>query len=329
MAGVADAPLALACLGDQLVDDLAADLGRALEATGAEVTGGQAARLVHHVDEDSGAVGGKGLAGHGVGPQRLGEGLGPVVEKRRILGAQRAGPRIVHHDGLEALGAHDGAQAATARVPARPVLHVVDGDARHGHLHLARRADAHDSHLVAVALPQQLVRLVHSLADQVSGGDELGAVFVYLEHGPLAWLGLALHHDGLDAQVRQLVRGKAAGVGLLDAAGQRALAAHREAARRGRTGARYDARRDDQLVVRPQGMAIRRDLLRHDGGGEAAASQVLPAPRDRLESSLPRSHVHPQYGTHCTTSFCDARPLAPSRRHTRTTTPFQSIFHQI
>ena len=64
-----------------------------------------------------------------------------------------------------------------------------------------------------------------------------------------SYYGLVFEDDGEDVHLGQLVAEEAAGVGLLDAAGQRGLGAHGHAAGVGGGGAAQQAGGDDELVL--------------------------------------------------------------------------------
>jgi hypothetical protein len=87
-------------------------------------------------------------------------------------------------------------------------------------------------------------------------------------------LGLALQDDGRIAQPGQHLGPLAAGVGFLDAAGQRALAAHRDASRHGGGAAAEQPGGDDQLVVGPEGVAGGRHFLGDDCRGHGATAKT-------------------------------------------------------
>ena len=85
-----------------------------------------------------------------------------------------------------------------------------------------------------------------------------------------------------------------AGVGLLDAAGQRRLAADGDAGAGGGAGAGDDARGEDQLVVGAQGMDHGIDFVGHHGGGQPPAPHLGVLLRYFLVLDCPRCHVHAQ-----------------------------------
>ena len=116
-----DAPRMAALLGlaapglDQLGHALAADVLGKLEAAAPEILGGQRPGLVDDVDQDRGAERRQGLAAHRVVQEVLGPEPGGGLE---FLGVGQGHGRralVIHHQGLELLGAHQGPQAAPAR----------------------------------------------------------------------------------------------------------------------------------------------------------------------------------------------------------------------
>ena len=85
---------------------------------------------------------------------------------------------------------------------------------------------------------------------------------------------LAFNDDGGVVQTGHVLAAGAPGVGFLDAAGERALAAHGNAARgTGRGGAEH-ARREDQLVFGTQGMPGGGHFPADDRGGQGAAREA-------------------------------------------------------
>ena len=139
------------------------------------------------------------------------------------------------------------------------------------------RADGHVGHLVAVLLAQLLDQRVVVQQLQAVVDDDLDAVLVDEDLVEVVACRLSLQDDGGVAEPGQHLGGLAAGVGLLDGAGQRALAADRQPAGHGAGGAAQHAGGDDQLVLRPQRMGERVNLRGDDDGGHrpAAESGVL------------------------------------------------------
>jgi len=125
---------------------------------------------------------------------------------------------------------------------------------------------------------------LHAVVDR-----ELDPVLVDQELVPVVALRLALDDDGRIAEPRQRLGGLAACVGLLDRAGERALAAHREAAARGGARPGEETRGDHQLVRGAEWMTQRVNFLGHDHGGHAAAAEARECP-DRLGCHLRAGH---------------------------------------
>ena len=143
---------------------------------------------------------------------------------------------VVEDDHLDPFGAHDGADAAAAGVPGRALFHVGEGNGGGRQLHLSGRADGDEGDFFPVFL--------FHLVDQVIVGQQLQAVIgrnlnpVLVDEDPVEGVVLRfpLQDDGRIAQAGQDLEGLAAGIGLLDAAGQGAFAAHRDPAGHGRGG---------------------------------------------------------------------------------------------
>ena len=226
-------------------------------------------------------------------------------------------PAAVDDDGLELLGPHDGAEAA-----ARRGAHVVVGGGdQHGggaRAHLAGRAAADERHLVAVLGPQLVDGGEGAEAGELRRRHQRAAVLGDDEHGEL--VGLPGHLDAAQAQVGQVTGGGAAGVGLFDAAGERALAADREPAAVGDDRAGEDAGREHEHVARAQRVRPGVDLVAHDGRGQPVAAQSLEVVPQRLPGDRSLRKVDVQEVCHLSlTSFPGegalalARPPAPRR----------------
>ncbi len=211
-------------------DGLASDLGCALKAPAGEVAGGQSPGLVHDVDQHRCTVGVEGALGLGdvVAAQGVVQFLTALGEQLLVGDGDAGATLVIDHDGLEALGAHQRPQPTPAGVAGGPILQVIEAHASHGHFHLAGRADAAHAHF-AVFLDQGVGGVVGPFASQVVGRHQASAVLVNLQQVPLAVLGLAFDHDGLDAQPGQHGAELGAGVGFLDGAGEGGFAADRDA----------------------------------------------------------------------------------------------------
>ena len=119
-----------AALERDLTLALAARRLGAFERAFREVAGGQAARLGQDVGEHVRAVGGQALAGDRVLLERRREPLHRGVERLLVGVLLVAQPLVGDDDGLEALAAHDRAQATAAGEAVRVALHVGHGDTR-------------------------------------------------------------------------------------------------------------------------------------------------------------------------------------------------------
>ena len=289
-AGVA-VVLGLAAAGDDgVVHGLAGDGLVALELAGGEVAGGQAAGLVDDVDEHVGAVLGQGLADRVV-HQGLGKGAVGGLEGLGLGDLDLLVGRL-DGDELDPLGAHDRAQAATA-AGTHVVVRILDRDVGGKHLHLAGRADADHADLVVDALVELLDDGKVAQADHFALFLDGHAVLADLQAVPLGGVGrLALDDQGLDAQAGEHLRRRAAGVGLLDGAGERALGPAGKTAGVGRRGAGEQARGEDELVALAQRVAGWLDLGSDDGGGQAAAAQSHPGLGHVLDPGAQIRHVH-------------------------------------
>jgi len=281
---------------------LAADLGAAVEPAPHEVLRRVGAGLVDDVGEHVGAVGRQALAGDGVLAQAGDPVLVGFLELVRLLGAADRAAGVVHHDHLDPLGTHDGADPAAAGVPGGTELHVGEGDGGAGELHFTGLPDRNAADLVAVCGLHLFCNRVVAEHLQAVVGFDVDLVLADAELVESAVLGLALQHDGGNAEAAEHLRGHSARVGFLDAAGERAFAAHRNPAGHRRCGPAEKPRRDDELVVLAQRMAERRDLLGDDGRGQGTPAQTGIA-SDRLRFDLGAAgcaHVDPQNFVHGT-----------------------------
>ena len=220
---------------------------------------------------------------------------------------------VVDHDGLEVLRAHDGAQAA-AGGGAQAV--IGGGDDDRGRLAA-----------ISPAGPLQMTATLSPYCPQ-SGrwcrrcpGPRARAPVEVPPPAVTTWttlVGLPGHLDGADAQLGQLARGRPAGVGLLDAAGQRALGPHRQTPAVGHDGPGQDARRDDQDVAGSQrvglGIDFRRRWPRSVPGRRAARCRHPADPRStvpRVRSTLRRSVTVAHFLSRGRSVSPSLRPPAP------------------
>ena len=162
----------------------------------------------------------QGLAAHRVVQEVLGPEPGGGFE---FLGVGQGHGRralVIHHQGLELLGAHQGPQAAPARGAARPAVGVGEMDGGAGEALFPGLADAHDPDTPAEALPQAGHGVVVPEAGEVVGRQKLHPVLGDFDERIGIVDGMALHHHGLDAQPGQLDGDEPPGIAFLDAAGK-------------------------------------------------------------------------------------------------------------
>jgi hypothetical protein len=127
--------------------------------------------------------------------------------------------------------------------------------------HFPGRADGNNGNFFPVSLPANGGHLVGALAGQVAGVEKFRPGGSDFNTVPAASLRLAFQNHRLYAKACQFLGGYSAGVGLLDAAGERALAAYRKPARGGCVGSRKQAGRNCKLVKRAKGVAGRRYFI--------------------------------------------------------------------
>ena len=274
---------------DRVVHGLAGDLLVAFKLAQGEVPGRQAAGLVDDIDEDVGAVLAEGLA-----DRMIDEGLGedPV----RLLEFFRIGDRhlaVLRIDGdeFDLLRAHDRAKTATA-AGAQAAVRVLAGDVGGGHPHLTGRADGDHAQFAGQTVVEGLDDREVAFADQLLFFVDGDALRGDHQAVPGIALGLAFEDQGLAAAAGEKLGRCAAGIGLLDGAGQRTLAADRDTAGVGGDGAGEQAGGEDQFVFRPEGVAGRFDLRRHDGGCQAAAAVSGPGSGDLFHRGGEVGHIH-------------------------------------
>ena len=198
------------------------------------------------------------LTGHAVAPESL------VEDRRRGLEARLVGGRPGHRSGLvederlDLLGAHHGADTAATHVASRAQLAVAGGDRCGGQHHLAGLADEHERDLVAIRRTELVDARVRAETLEAVVDLEGDPVLVDEDRPEVSARGLALDHDRRVAEPGDRLARLAAGVGFLDAARERALAADRDAPARGCRGPGEHARREDQLVGRVAGGRVGR-----------------------------------------------------------------------
>src|ERR1700730_830929 len=157
---------------------------------------------------------------------------------------------------------------------------VAERDARDEPLVLAHRAAERDRDLLAVPGVQHPLGLEVALAEVGPGVVELdGAVLLEVDHHPVR--GSVEQGEARDVLLAEPVAEAAAPVGLLDPAGQRALAAHAGWVGVGEARAREGPRREDERVGRGERVDSSRTQLEQGLGDEVAAGL-----HDRLAGEL-------------------------------------------
>ena len=212
------------CLG------LAAQIVGAGELSVFEVVARVAARLVEYVGQDVGAVGRQAFAGDRVFAQPFDELAVGITICIRVFGRTHLHAGIVEDDRLDPLGAHDRADAAAPAVTGRTQFRVGAGDGGRQQLALPGRTDGHVGHLVAVFRAQLLYQRVVVQQLEAVVDDDLDSILVDKDLVEVVTFRLPFQDDGGVAEPGQHLGGLAAGVGLLDGAGQRAFAADRQPA---------------------------------------------------------------------------------------------------
>ena len=190
-----------------------------------------------------------------------------------LLGAVLVGRRrrlaAAHHDRLEVLAAHDGAEPAAA-VEVLQLVH--DG----GEAYAALAGDPalqHADALVTQLGLQPVLDLARELAPVGTGVAKLDAVVLDPEIGRR--VGLAVHDDAVPAGCPQLRPPPAAGLGLAVAAGQRRLGRRGVAVSAGERQTVDHARHEDEDVVGAEGVDAGLELAQQDVRGHGAAAEIL------------------------------------------------------
>lgn len=264
---------------------------RVLEAAFAVVAGGHGPHFVDHVHEDRRAEFREHLAGQRVGAQGLDVGPARLAETPRVRegGLVRA---FEQNDRLEAARAHDRAEPAARGGPGRVALAVRD-------LHRGIEvppfpggADADDGRLAAVAGAQPFAGGVGAESREFGGVFERRAVRADHE-GPEA-LGASGHDHAAQPEPRQREPGGASGVGLLDRARERALAAHGEPPRARGRRARQQAVAQDQPVFRSFRVGGGVHFVQQQARDQPSPPERAQARSERDEREFSRIHIRPE-----------------------------------
>jgi hypothetical protein len=218
--------------------------------------GGVAAGFVDHIGEHVGAEGGQPFAGDRVTAQSLGKGLVGGLEFFGVGGCPHFHAVVIQDDGLDAFGSHDGAHATASGMAGGTLFHIREGDGCGGHLHLTGLADGDAGHFLAILGGELFHGGVVAQSLEIFGGFQFDAVFVDDNLVKAVVRCFPFEDDGCIAQPAHHLGPLAAGVGLLDAAGERAFAAHADPAGNGRGRTAEQARCDDQFIGVPQGWQV-------------------------------------------------------------------------
>ena len=175
---------------------------------------------------------------------------------------------------------------------AQPAVGVLDGDVGGEHLHLAGRADGEKAGLFAEPLLQGLHHGEVPLADEFALLGDGNAVLVHVQGIPAVFPGQPLDNQRLDAETGKHLGGGAAGIALLDTAGERALGAGRKPAGVGAARTAQKTRCEDQLVVFAQGVTGGYDLAGNDAGGKGSAAETCPLLGHFFSAGAQTRHVH-------------------------------------
>ncbi len=278
---------------DGLGQGFAADLVGARKLALGGVAGGQGTGLVDGAHQRGRSQLRQDLTAELIGLDRLGVSLGGGLEGLGIHQGIRVFAALVHHQRLEALGAHDRPQPAAAGGAAGPPVKIRGLDGGDRHLELAGGSDT--GH--AVFLPEDRLELLYQTVGAhtlVSGGvDQLRFCGrVDLQQVALPGRGLAFNDHCRDSQPGQIGGHRPAHVALLDAAGQRAFGAHRKPAGIDQRGPAEITGGEYQPVFRPQGVAGGRHLNVDQGGGQSTAAQTGVFGRQRLFGDRFGGHVN-------------------------------------
>ena len=160
---------------------------------------------------------------------------------------------------------------------------ILDRDIGGGHLHLTGSPDGDDALLTGEAVGKGVDDLKISFADKFRFDSNRNPIGTDCQAVPGITGGTAFQDDGLAAAAGKELRCSAAGVGLLDCPGQRAFCPDGETSgvRRRRTGEKTGG--DDELVVRPQGVAGWRNLCGDDGGRQTTTAITCPGCGEYLQ----------------------------------------------
>ena len=245
-------------------------------------------------------------------------GLFLIIDLRHRLARRR--------DALEVLAAEDRAHARASR----GALARHDGGVAHEVL--ARRAD--DDHaaldLLLVAFVQRLLdgllRLGHVHAPERRSVMETNGVILDLY--PSRRLAAAAHDQRVEPRLFQVVPEVAAAVGGGRDPRQRREGRHVESVGARRARARDGSRRDDDDILRPEGIlrageVVEEDLRRH---GLAADVQFAVAVRPGILLSRARGEVQQQDLPHITAVVCHKNHLASNTQITLIKKDYIPIF---
>ena len=159
---------------------------------------------------------------------------------------------------------------------------------------LTRRPAGDEGGLLRIALRELLAGRIVPDAAQIVGGDDATPLGVDLDtEARLRIPRLPGDDEAAVAELREMLAGIAAGVGLLAATRQRALGADRESTRGGRRSAREHAGRKDEDIVGPERITGRIAFLEQDARRERPPAEQAPLFGEGLDADGLGAHVDP------------------------------------
>ncbi len=259
----------------ELAQGFAANLFHFIEGAAREIADGQGGEAL-------GQLGHGGCAVIAIGDRlrMIHDGFGVILlgdfERLRLDNGRPPRTGVIEHDSLDALRAHHRAESAARRDARGDAILVEVLDARRFQTHLAAGADERDRDLIAIALNQFCRGLVDAQTGEVVRLFPFGAVQRKMQHPPAVIFRLVLEDERVDAHGRHVETRAPARVGLLDAARQRGLAAHRNPVRGREHVADEQAGREDEFVARAERVTRRVHFIYQDARDQSAPAEALP-----------------------------------------------------